>query len=35
MDLAQRKLSDLQGYIAFLEENNQLIRVKTEVDPHL
>ena len=35
MDLASRNLSDLQGYIAFLEENKQLIRVKTEVDPHL
>ena len=35
MDLAERKLTDMQGYIAFLEENKQLIRVKTEVDPHL
>lgn len=32
MDLAKRKLIDLQQYIAFLEENNHLIRVKSEVD---
>lgn len=35
MDLAARGLTDLQGYIAFLEGNNQLIRVKTEVNPEL
>ena len=35
MDLAARSLTDLQGYIAFLEGNNQLIRVKTEVNPEL
>lgn len=35
MDLDARKLTDLQGYIAFLEANNLLIRVKTEVDAEL
>jgi 2,5-furandicarboxylate decarboxylase 1 len=35
MDLDARKLTDLQGYIAFLEENNLLLRVKTEVDANL
>ena len=35
MDLDARNLTDLQGYIAFLEENKLLIRVKTEVDAHL
>ncbi len=35
MDLDARKLTDLQAYIDFLEANNLLIRVKTEVDPHL
>ena len=33
MDLAKRNLTDLQQYIAFLEEHNHLIRVKSEVDP--
>ncbi len=33
MDLAKRKLIDLQSYIAFLEQHNHLIRVKSEVDP--
>ena len=32
MDLAQRGLTDLQSYIAFLEAENQLIRVHSEVD---
>jgi len=35
MDLGARNLTDLQSYIAFLEANNLLIRVKTEVDAHL
>ena len=35
MDLDARKLTDLQAYIDFLEANNLLIRVKTEVDSHL
>ncbi len=35
MNLNARNLSDLQGYISFLEEHNLLIRVKTEVDSHL
>ncbi len=35
MDLAKRNLIDLQQYIAFLEENNHLVRVKSEVDPYL
>ena len=35
MDLAKRNLIDLQQYIAFLEENNHLIRVKSEVDAKL
>ena len=35
MDLDARNLTDLQGYISFLEEHNLLIRVKTEVDAHL
>jgi 2,5-furandicarboxylate decarboxylase 1 len=35
MDLGARNLTDLQGYIKFLEENNLLIRVKSEVDAHL
>lgn len=33
MDLARRGLIDLQGYIAWLEQHGQLVRVKTEVDP--
>ena len=32
MDLAKRNLIDLQQYITFLEENNHLVRVKSEVD---
>ena len=32
MDLDARNLTDLQGYIDYLEANNLLIRVKTEVD---
>jgi 2,5-furandicarboxylate decarboxylase 1 len=35
MDLAKRNLIDLQQYIAFLEDNNHLVRVKSEVDPYL
>lgn len=35
MDLYQRGLTDLQSYIEYLESNNHLIRVKSEVDPHL
>ncbi|MFK8050542.1 MAG: UbiD family decarboxylase [Halioglobus sp.] len=35
MDLNARNLTDLQGYIEFLEQNRLLIRVKSEVDPHL
>lgn len=35
MDLAARNLTDLQSYIAFLEANNLLVRVKTEVDAEL
>ena len=35
MDLAKRNLIDLQQYIAFLEENNHLVRVKSEVDSYL
>ena len=35
MDLDARNLTDMQAYIAFLDANNMLIRVKTEVDPHL
>ena len=35
MDLDARNLTDMQAYIAFLDANNWLIRVKTEVDPHL
>ncbi len=33
MDLAQRDLLDIQSYINYLEQNNHLIRVKSEVDP--
>jgi len=32
MGLAQRGLTDLQEYIAFLEQHNHLIRVRSEVD---
>ncbi len=32
MDLAERGLTELQEYITFLEENDHLIRVKSEVD---
>ena len=32
MNLAQRKLTDIQSYIEFLESNGDLIRVKSEVD---
>jgi len=32
MDLAKRGLTDLQGYIDFLEAENQLVRVHNEVD---
>lgn len=35
MDLHTRGLTDLQGYIEFLDSHDLLIRVKTEVDPHL
>lgn len=35
MDLAKRNLIDLQQYIAFLEDNNHLVRVKSEVDAYL
>ena len=35
MDLHARGLTDLQGYIALLEANGLLIRVKTEVDATL
>lgn len=35
MDLAKRNLIDMQQYIGFLEENNHLVRVKSEVDPYL
>ena len=35
MDLEARGLTDLQSYISFLEANNQLVRVESEVDPHL
>ena len=34
MNLAKRKLIDLQSYIAFLEQHNHLVRVKSEVDPN-
>ncbi|MCF7980526.1 MAG: UbiD family decarboxylase [Pseudomonadales bacterium] len=33
MDLAARNLIDIQSYIEYLEQNNHLIRVKSEVDP--
>ncbi len=33
MNLAERKLIDLQSYIALLEQHNHLVRVKSEVDP--
>ncbi len=32
MDLAKRGLTDLQSYIAFLEAENHLVRVRSEVD---
>ncbi len=35
MDLDARNLTDLQGYIEFLEAHNLLIRVKTEVNSQL
>lgn len=35
MDLAKRKLIDLQQYIDFLEKKNHLVRVKSEVDAYL
>lgn len=35
MDLAQRGLTDIQSYIAFLEAENQLVRVHSEVDQDL
>ena len=35
MELGARNLTDLQGYVEFLEANNLLIRVKTEVSAHL
>lgn len=35
MNLGQRNLTDIQGYIDFLESRNCLIRVKNEVDPIL
>ena len=35
MDLAKRNLIDIQQYIEFLEENNHLIRLKSEVDSYL
>ncbi|MGI9228423.1 MAG: UbiD family decarboxylase [Gammaproteobacteria bacterium] len=35
MNLAERKLTDLQDFIRFLEQHEQLIRVQTEVDPNL
>jgi len=35
MDLAQRGLTDMQSYIAFLEAENHLVRVTTEVDQDL
>ncbi len=35
MDLAKRNLIDMQQYLAFLEENDHLVRVKSEVDPYL
>jgi 2,5-furandicarboxylate decarboxylase 1 len=33
MDLAKRGLTDLQSYIEFLEQNDHLVRVRSEVDP--
>ena len=33
MDLAARNLIDIQSYIEYLEQNNHLMRVKSEVDP--
>lgn len=33
MGLAEKNLLDIQSYIDFLEQNNHLIRVKSEVDP--
>jgi 2,5-furandicarboxylate decarboxylase 1 len=33
VDLAKRNLIDIQSYIDHLDQNNQLIRVKSEVDP--
>jgi 2,5-furandicarboxylate decarboxylase 1 len=35
MDLDARNLTDIQGYIEFLETNKLLVRVTTEVDSHL
>lgn len=35
MNFAERKLTDLQAYIQFLEQRGQLARVKSEVDPDL
>ncbi|QIB64265.1 UbiD family decarboxylase [Kineobactrum salinum] len=35
MDFNARGLTDLQGYITFLEENKLLVRVRTEVDAEL
>ena len=32
MELAKRKLVDLQSYVAFMGQHNHLIRVKSEVD---
>ena len=35
MNLAERKLTDLQAYIQFMEQRGHLVRVKSEVDPEL
>lgn len=35
MDLAKRGLIDIQSYVDYLEQENHLIRVKSEVDPKL
>jgi 3-polyprenyl-4-hydroxybenzoate decarboxylase len=33
MDRGKRNLTDILAYIEFLGKHNQLIRVKSEVDP--
>jgi 2,5-furandicarboxylate decarboxylase 1 len=33
MNFAERQLIDIQAYIAYFEEHNHLIRIKSEVDP--